>query len=372
YRILEWAADALNDPIFPEMSQEGLTIKAKNKEALGHQCSDWAKRANFVLGMGLHASRREELIKVDVVDGGHSLGQVMKFAGHRNAKTLVGYYLDDMSNGDGTAAYLGLEPRRDVTEDFRSASMGRNPGLLQSLPAKVMEELEQRQDYVELSKQIENLSLQINTASTEEAREELQSQQSRAYYLRRKLRYEELENYKKSQRRNYDTRPETDDEGDWRRSYFTRIVHHMVPERARFADILALAVPLRSTEGISALEDLIALLTNDSRVVYQQALRPIGGCCPIPSCARQIERIPVLRRWEHVYRCSKDYLKRQNGFAAFCSLCSEWITKAEGWQIHCQNHTDGINIPFCCDPVIFRRTMARFGYNPCCLRNTGL
>src|SRR5216117_3081693 len=60
----------------------------------------------------------------------------MKFAGHRNPKTLVGHYLDDMSNVDGAAAYLGLEPRRDITEDFRSASMGRNPGLLHSLAAK--------------------------------------------------------------------------------------------------------------------------------------------------------------------------------------------------------------------------------------------
>ena len=65
YRILEWADDVLNDPVFPEMSQKGPTLKAKNKDAWGHQCSDWAKRANFVFGMGLHGSRREELIKVD-------------------------------------------------------------------------------------------------------------------------------------------------------------------------------------------------------------------------------------------------------------------------------------------------------------------
>ncbi|KAK3380534.1 hypothetical protein B0T24DRAFT_590996 [Lasiosphaeria ovina] len=104
----------------------------------------------------LYTSRREELIKVDVVDSGHSLSQVMKFAGYRNAKTLVGHYLDDMSN-----------VRRDVTEDFRSASIGRNPGLLQSLPAKAVEELEKRQEYVELSNQIEDLSLQIRATSEE-------------------------------------------------------------------------------------------------------------------------------------------------------------------------------------------------------------
>ncbi|KAH6725001.1 hypothetical protein BKA61DRAFT_688306 [Leptodontidium sp. MPI-SDFR-AT-0119] len=62
-------------------------------------------------------------------NGGYSLGQVMKFAAHRNSKTLVGYYLDNISNVDGTAVFLGLEPRRDLIEDFRSASMKRNPDL---------------------------------------------------------------------------------------------------------------------------------------------------------------------------------------------------------------------------------------------------
>jgi hypothetical protein len=64
-----------------------------------------------------------------MTDGGYSLGQVIKFAGHRNSTTLVGHYLDDMSNVDGAASFLGLEQRRNVTGDFRSASMKRNPDL---------------------------------------------------------------------------------------------------------------------------------------------------------------------------------------------------------------------------------------------------
>ncbi len=62
-------------------------------------------------------------------DGGYLLGQVMKFAAHRNSKTLVSHYLDDMSNVDGAAVFLRLEPQRDLTEDFCSASMKRNPDL---------------------------------------------------------------------------------------------------------------------------------------------------------------------------------------------------------------------------------------------------
>jgi hypothetical protein len=58
-------------------------------------------------------------------DGGYSLGQVMKFVAHRNPKTLVSHYLDDMSNVDGAAAFLKLKAQGDLMEDFRSTSMGK-------------------------------------------------------------------------------------------------------------------------------------------------------------------------------------------------------------------------------------------------------
>lgn len=63
----------------------------------------------------------------------------MKFAAHRNPRTLVGHYLDNTSNVDGAAVFLGLEPRRDLTEDFRSASMKRHPDLPQSIPSKSLD-----------------------------------------------------------------------------------------------------------------------------------------------------------------------------------------------------------------------------------------
>ncbi|KAH8598543.1 hypothetical protein B0O99DRAFT_683945 [Bisporella sp. PMI_857] len=100
----------------------------------------------------------------------------------------------------------------------------------------------------------------------------------------------------------------------------------MVPERDRLARTLPIAVPLRSPEGISALQDLIALRTNDSRVAYQEALRLIGGRCPVPTCGQEIEDTVVKERWKHVYRCPKDYYEKQSGFAEFCFRYSRWIT----------------------------------------------
>jgi hypothetical protein len=213
----------------------------------------------------------------------------MKFAAHRNSKTLVGHYLDDMSNVDGAATFLGLEPRRDLTEDFRSASMRRNPDLRHSLPARNLDELKHRQDFIDLCEQIEDLSTQITTAITEEARKELKAQRRHVYDQRQKLINEELENYHRTQRRVDTTQCEIDDQGEWHRSYFDRVVRHMVPERDRLARTLLLAVPLRSPEGISALRDLIALRTNDSPVAYQEVLRPIGDRCAVPTCYLKIK-----------------------------------------------------------------------------------
>lgn len=212
----------------------------------------------------------------------------MKFAAHRNPKTLVGHYLDDMSTIDGAAAFLGLEQRRDLTEDFRSASMGRDPNLRHSLPAKTLDELKHRQDFASLEEQIEMLSSQIGAAITRDAREELKAQRRRLYKERQKLVGEELRKDRKGQRRAHVTYSEVQDQGDWRRSYFTRVVCPMQPERKRLARLLPLSVPLRSAEGISALENLIALRKNDSRVAYQDVLQPVEGRCV--ACAQEIKR----------------------------------------------------------------------------------
>jgi hypothetical protein len=71
------------------------------------------------------------------------LGQVIKFARHRNLKTLIGHYLDDISNIDGVAAFLNLKPRRDLIEDFRSAFIKRNLNLWHLLLIKNQDKLKQ-------------------------------------------------------------------------------------------------------------------------------------------------------------------------------------------------------------------------------------
>jgi hypothetical protein len=73
-----------------------------------------------------------------------------------------------------------------------------------------------------------------------------------------------------------------------------------------------------------------------------------------------------------VYRCSKDYHEKQSGFAEFCFRCSRWITSETDWEAHCQDHIDNLDVPFRCEPVIFRHAVACAGYCSGCLRKKWL
>ena len=75
--FLEWADDMLDMPVFPEWSESGPKPKAKNDKAWGNQVSQRAKRAGFLLGLAIHAIRREILIKVN---GKTSLGPARNVA----------------------------------------------------------------------------------------------------------------------------------------------------------------------------------------------------------------------------------------------------------------------------------------------------
>jgi len=128
----------------------------------------------------------------------------------------------------------------------------------------------------------------------------LKTQLQKLYEKRRKIRKLELEEYKEGQGQTNDLQQPSNTQGDWRRDFFSRVVGHMVPERDRLAQSLMEAAPLRSPIGISALKDLITLLTSDSRVAYQETLRPIGGQCPVPSCSKDIARYAVLHTLEDI------------------------------------------------------------------------
>jgi hypothetical protein len=223
-------------------------------------------------------------------DGGYAVEQVLKFADQQNSAVLRRHYLGAMNTIDGAASYLDMDIRHDLTEDFRSATMRWNIDLPLELPAEEQAELEQQEEYVALTQKIESLTCQLEDSdTTEEAREQQRFHRSQAYAERRRLAKNKLRKCQQNQPMEYPTEREVHEQSGWRRSHLSRILH-MMPERQRLLYTLSLRVPLRSLEGISALQDLIALRTSDCRVAHQSVLRPKDGRCPVSSCGIEMER----------------------------------------------------------------------------------
>ncbi|OAP53755.1 hypothetical protein AYL99_12039 [Fonsecaea erecta] len=65
FMVMKWAEIVLETPVFPEISVDGPTAKARNESSGSHACSEWAKRAGFPDGIGLRAARGEVFIKID-------------------------------------------------------------------------------------------------------------------------------------------------------------------------------------------------------------------------------------------------------------------------------------------------------------------
>jgi len=214
---------------------------------------------------------------------------VLKFASQHNTHVLVNHYLGNVSSIDGAANFLGMELRTDLAEDFLSATMRRNPGLCQTLPARVEEELKKSREYVSLEAEMGSLTLEIESATSEETRTELKAQRKMLYDQRRGLKKKALEKHQEGQKLVYDTLKDHE-QGDWRQAHFDRICHVLHPARRRLARTIGLTAWPRSPVWISALEDLVALRNSDCSVAYQDVLRPVRGKCPVPSCRRDMKR----------------------------------------------------------------------------------
>ncbi|KAK3984490.1 hypothetical protein QBC44DRAFT_336862 [Cladorrhinum sp. PSN332] len=159
FRIAEWAEEKKSKPVFPQWTSKGPIDKSREPTSWGYQASNWARRTGFAASFGLHSVRRKALI--NVYDNGYALGQVLRFASQHNTHVLVNHYLGNVSSIDGAASYLGMELRTDLAEDFLSATMKRNPGLSQTLPASEEEELKRSAEYISLESQIKLINLAL-------------------------------------------------------------------------------------------------------------------------------------------------------------------------------------------------------------------
>ncbi|KAI6443785.1 hypothetical protein MCOR17_011342, partial [Pyricularia oryzae] len=69
-----------------------------------------------------------------------------------------------MNTVDGVASYLGMDIRRDLTEDFRSATMKWDSDLALQFPAREVDQLKQDEEYIRLKEHISTFNTLIDGA----------------------------------------------------------------------------------------------------------------------------------------------------------------------------------------------------------------
>ena len=164
----------------------------------------------------------------------------------------------------------------------------RNPKLFLSLLVKIQDELQQREDYAAITKELDELSFELNIVERGPAVYELRLQWNYLLEQRHIFENEELNRVYHTQERIYPSDHKGTFHIDQHRSRFKR-PRYIMPERERLSNTLFSVAPLRSLEGISAARDLIALLTNSCRVAYQLSLRPRGAKYPMLDCSKDLE-----------------------------------------------------------------------------------
>lgn len=63
------------------------------------------------------------------------------------------------------------------------------------------------------------------------------------------------------------------------------------PERIRLSVSMKLLASPRSELWKQTIKDLASLRSMDCSVAYQEALRPIANCCPVPGCGVEMMRL---------------------------------------------------------------------------------
>ncbi|KAL7940599.1 hypothetical protein V8C42DRAFT_362174 [Trichoderma barbatum] len=361
FRIITLPKEAELKPVFPEWTSIGPSDKHQNPHGWANHINEWGVRTGLAEGVSVHCIRREVLIKAD--DNGHSIGQVLKFASQKRPEVLVHHYLSNISTIDGAANFLGMERRTDLAEPFRSATMKFNPDLIHSIPMSEVKKLEKSEEYILISDRIKELKTQVTKSNSDEESSLLKLQIKAEQNKMQASRKRKLRELQISQPITYKSIEGPHEENNKCQSQYDRIKHMLPLERIRLAEVMTKCITPRSKEWVSALRDLVTLRTTNSRVAFQEKLRPVNGHCPMP----------LANQWSHIYNCYKVKYKDEHGFAKFCFLCSEWMTSKKEWEDHCLNHLNNErDIPLRCDPVIFRYGTACAGYCPVHLQDTTL
>lgn len=303
--ILEWKAPEC--PLF-----EGLDGLIQKAATLARILRELGKRAGYYTAPTMHDFRAEGLyligmsLRVHVhmhgfayrlLDKIYSSTQRMTHAGHQSIATHRQYYAPN--NGtDGQAAYTGDNVRSLVADLFRGLSLTRNPDLWQTLPAEKRYELENREEYIQIENDLQNLK-------------GLPAQRVPLYNQRRKLIDSQLRECQKTQ-----TRKPLPEEVDGtyfmgsHQSQFSR-ARRMMPVRQRLAENIFQEATLRSGLGRQVLGDMIALCRQEHEIEIRPGLEPEKCHCIVSKDQSSKKRANVETN-KYVCRLSGRFIANSN------------------------------------------------------------
>jgi hypothetical protein len=301
----------LKQPFFQTLSSNGPTGKIKGASIFSTWLVNLGHRTGYRENIHVHDFRAEALVKADStvsaivlispsvganpsVDHGYSIDKKEKFAGHSNSDIFFDSYMPQMSTVDGQSSYWGRGRRIVHLEGFRSLSLDYHPQLLQSLPAKVQDDLASREDFIILNTEIESLGKRLREPTIEDERQAARARREELYWHKRQLVSAELSKWREVQPYKISSKGvDNSSQVSARPSFFNRI-RQLDPPRDHLADLLFLDAPLRSTYGRTALRDMITLCKENPEVAYCPSLRPEEGRCPVLECAQEMDwSVPI-------------------------------------------------------------------------------
>ena len=223
----------------------------------------------------------------------------MKHGGHQHAGTHRNHYQPNNPGTDGQNAYLGGQLRTLVADLFRGMTVPHNPNLLQTLPAEQEYEIETSSEFVALDGELQELTAEPPSEEREQRRRKL-------YTRRHKLIRVELRKAQESQEcKPASTAADEIQSIGGHRARFARFCR-LTPERKRLANSMFTVGWLRSPEGRSVLQDMIALYQQKAEVAFRPGLEPEKCHCPVAERGGKPDKyaIPDLRSSAPAYSIS--------------------------------------------------------------------
>ncbi|KAL8637191.1 MAG: hypothetical protein Q9228_005515 [Teloschistes exilis] len=287
---LEWNKEKLDTPVFRMVNATGPTPDAWHTLSMFYYLRNVVKNAGYKEGsVTIHTLRRGV---ANVVDKRATPAERDQLLGWSSSEIYGRHYQSRVSSVDSQAAFLGQAPKSKPISLLRSTVRVMNPGIPKQMSAQAALDLSTTAEMKATSEKLATLS------------EHEMQEKKRIYKERSRLRTEALkkfqavwleEDYINTVSMSTDLKDVSPVENRMAQSQRDfEILRPFIQERSRIADLADAILPQHGTAQQSAIQDLVALCTQqDHRVLYRPDQSPVAGRCPVGECYMTISRYPL-------------------------------------------------------------------------------